>query len=128
MLETGCIYTYGHDRNMKPIIILRADMFDFSLPVYQNYNPVYYLMLVVLGFRTVPYYAEKYIVIFDLCNINVTQIPLKYLYEVFTSMNVYYTGNVEKTYVFNAKGIDYLWNLAKSFISESGRKKVTFIT
>lgn len=29
-LETGCIYTYGHDRGMKPIVILRLDRFDYS--------------------------------------------------------------------------------------------------
>lgn len=50
-------------------------------------------MLVVLGFRTVPYYAEKYICIFDLCDMNVTEIPYKYLYEVLTGMNLYYCGN-----------------------------------
>ena len=80
LLQTGCIYTYGHDRNMKPIIILRADMFDYSKPINENFNPVYFLMLVVLGFRTVPFYAEKYVCIFDLCNVNFTDIPFKYLY------------------------------------------------
>jgi hypothetical protein len=56
-LKSGCIYSYGHDRNMKPIVIIRADKFDYSLTIDQNYNPVYFLMLVVLGFRTVPYHA-----------------------------------------------------------------------
>lgn len=42
---------------MKPIIILRADKFDYKLSLDENYNSVYFLMLVVLGFRAVPYYA-----------------------------------------------------------------------
>jgi hypothetical protein len=79
-LQSGCIYSYGHDRNMKPIVIIRADKFDYSLSIEQSYNPVYFLMLVVLGFRTVPYHAEKYINIFDLCDMNMTEIPYKYLF------------------------------------------------
>jgi hypothetical protein len=65
---------------MKPIVIIRADKFDYSLSIEQSYNPVYFLMLVVLGFRTVPYHAEKYINIFDLCDMNMTEIPYKYLF------------------------------------------------
>ena len=79
-MQSGCIYSYGHDRNMKPIVIIRADKFDYSLSIEQNYNPVYFLMLVVIGFRNVPYHAEKYINIFDLCDMNMTEIPYKYLF------------------------------------------------
>lgn len=93
-LELGCIYTYGHDRNLKPIVILRADKFDYNISLDENYNNVYFLMLVVLGFRTVPYYAEKYICIFDLCGMSLTKIPIKYLYEVINGINLYYCGNV----------------------------------
>lgn len=101
---------------MKPIVILRADKFDFNLSIDHCYNPVYFLMLIVLGFRTVPYHAEKYVNIFDLCDMNMTQIPYVYLYEVFTAMGLYYAGNTEKTYVFNAKGIGSLYTIAKTFM------------
>lgn len=33
MLSDGCIYTYGHDRGMRPIVIIRADKFDFTRPI-----------------------------------------------------------------------------------------------
>lgn len=51
-----------------------------------------------------------------------------YLYEVFTRMNLYYCGNTERTFVFNAKGIGSLWTLASTFIPEHAKKKITFIT
>lgn len=112
---------------MKPIVIIRADKFDYNLSIDENYNPVYYLMLVVLGYRTVPYHAEKYINIFDLCNMNMTEIPYMYLFEVFTAMNLYYSGNTEKTFVFNCKGIGSLWTFAKRFVPEHARKKIIFV-
>ena len=112
---------------MKPLVFIQADKFDFSLSIDHNYNPVYFLLLVVLGYRTVPYHAEKYINIFDLCNMNMTEIPYMYLYEVFTAMNLYYCGNTERTFVFNAKGIGSLWTFAKKLVPEHARKKIIFV-
>ena len=112
---------------MKPIVIIRADKFDFSKTIDEAYNPVYFLLLVVLGYRTVPYHAEKYINIFDLCNMNMTDIPYFYLLEVFTAMNLYYCGNTEKTFIYNCKGIGSLWTLAKRFVPEHAKKKIIFV-
>jgi hypothetical protein len=40
-----------------------------------------------------PYYAEKYIVIMDFNNMDLTDIPYKYLYDILSKMSVYYCGN-----------------------------------
>ena len=71
-LKGGCIYTYGRDKSYRPIIIVRADKFDLNLSVEENFNIVYFLMLVVLGYRMVPYHAEKYILLFDLNDMALT--------------------------------------------------------
>ena len=102
---------------MKPIVIIRADKFDFSKDIEENFNLVYFLMLTVLGFRTVPYHAEKYSCIFDCNNMNIQDIPYKYLYLVISAMNLYYCGNVERTIIFNAKGIETMWIFVKKFLS-----------
>lgn len=128
MLESGAIYTYGHDKNMKPLVIIRADRFDFSKTLEENFNCVYFLMLVVLGFRTVPYHAEKYICIFDLNNMTATQVPYKYLYSVLNIMNLVYCGNVERTFICNASGISSVWNFIKGIFNEYTRSKITFIS
>lgn len=51
-------------------------------------------MLIVMGIRVVPHYAEKYVCIFDLANMNMTELPYKYLYEVFKAIGLYYCSNV----------------------------------
>lgn len=51
---------------------MRMDKFDMSLDIEDHFNAVYYLMLVVLGYRMVPYYVEKYNFILDLNNISIT--------------------------------------------------------
>lgn len=38
-------------------------------------------MLVVLGYRMVPYHAEKFNLIMDLNNISLANIPYRYLYN-----------------------------------------------
>ena len=71
-LKNGCIYTYGRDKGYRPIIIIRADKFDLNLSIEENFNIVYFLMLVVLGYRMVPFHAEKYILLFDLNDMALT--------------------------------------------------------
>jgi hypothetical protein len=90
---------------MKPIIIVRADKFDLKLTVDENYNYVYYLMLVVLGYRMIPYHSEKYVTIMDFNDMEFSKIPFKYLYEMFSKMNIYYCGNSQRAFVYNSKGI-----------------------
>ena len=74
-----------------------------------------------------PYHAEKYVCVFDFNNMNATDVPYKYLYEVMIAMNLYYCGNVEKTVVYNAKGINSIWSFVKGFIPEHARKKILFV-
>ena len=84
-------------------------------------------MLVVMGIRTVPYHAEKYVCIFDLNNMPISEIPFRYLKDLVTSMSVYYSGNVEKTLIYNANSIDFLWKIGKRFIPEHAKKKIKFV-
>jgi hypothetical protein len=63
----------------------------------------------------------------DLGGMSVTKIPIKSLYDIIHGMGLYYCGNVAKTYIFNAKGIETIWNLIKSLLPEHARKKVVFI-
>jgi hypothetical protein len=50
-------------------------------------------MLVVLGFKMVPYYAEKYNLILDFNDISLTDIPYVYLYGSLEKLGTYYCGN-----------------------------------
>lgn len=84
-------------------------------------------MLVVLGYRTVPYHAEKYVCIFDLNNAALSELPFQYLLKLTMSMGVYYSGNVERTLIYNAKGINMLWSLGSRFIPEAAKKKIKFV-
>lgn len=53
--------------------------------------------------------------------------PYKFLYELMTRMSIYYSNNVEKSFIFNAKGISTLWMMGKKMIPEHTRKKIHFI-
>lgn len=49
------------------------------------------------------------------------------MYEVMNGMNLHYCGNVEKTFIFNGKGIEPIWNLLKYVIPQQSRKKIIFV-
>ena len=65
-------------------------------------------MLVVLGYRMVPYHSEKYVTIMDFNDMEFSKIPFKYLYEIFSKMNVYYCGNSQRAFIYNSKGKYFL--------------------
>ena len=56
-LKRGCIYTHGYDKYFRPIIVIQAGQFDYSLSIEENFNIVYFVMIVVIGYRMIPYHA-----------------------------------------------------------------------
>ncbi len=81
---------------------MRIDRFDLNADIDDHFNAIYYLMLVVLGYRMVPYHSEKYNLIIDLNNISLSNIPFRILYAALEKLGIYYCGNTEKTFVYNA--------------------------
>lgn len=73
-------------------------------------------MIVVIGYRMIPYHVEKYITIFDLNNLPLSDVPVKYLLEIVNLMSIYYCGNLEKTFVYNGKGLGWAWNFLSKLI------------
>lgn len=84
-------------------------------------------MLVVMGFKMVPYHAEKYTMIMDFNDIALTDIPYTYLYDALDKMNTYYCGNSERTFVFRSAGINNIWRMVSFFLSENQRRRIIFI-
>jgi hypothetical protein len=80
-LGKGIFYTYGCDRGMRPIVVLRIERINFDEPFEEIINPYYYIMLIVYAFRLVPYHAEKVTIIADLNNVSLSSLPIFSLYE-----------------------------------------------
>ena len=87
-------------------------------PMDQNMNMMYYLMLVIIGYRMVPYHAEKLTTILDFTNVSLSDLPVKLIYEQIKKLGVYYCAFGEKTIVYDLKAIGLVWSLASSFMTE----------
>lgn len=101
---------------MRPNVIMRVDKIDFRQPIQDTFNSFYYMMLVVLGYKMVPYHAEKYNLIMDFNNISLSEIPYSYLYESLEKVGIYYCGNTQKTFLFNSEGISTIWKMVSFFL------------
>ena len=112
----GQAYCYGHDRGMRPNVILRVDKIDFRQPIQETFNSFYYMMLVVLGYKMVPYHAEKYNLIMDFNDISLSDIPYSYLYESLEKVGIYYCGNTQKTFLYNSAGISTISSAQPVFL------------
>ncbi len=42
-------------------------------------------------------------------------------------MNIYYCGNSHRTFIYNSKGIENLWNLGKKLVPAQSMKNIIFI-
>ena len=60
----------------------------------------------------------------DLQNMKLTEIPYKKIFELLTKINLYYPGNMEKTFIYNAEGLSILLNLASKFIQSIPKGKL----
>lgn len=74
-------------------------------------------MLVVFGYKMVPYHAEKYNLIMDFNNISLTDIPFVILYEALDLIGLFYCGCSEKAYIFNSEGVSNIWRVISFFLS-----------
>jgi hypothetical protein len=74
-------------------------------------------MLVVFGYKMVPYHAEKYNLIMDFNNISLTDIPFVILYEALDLIGLFYCCSSEKAYIFNSEGVSNIWRVISFFLS-----------
>jgi hypothetical protein len=84
-------------------------------------------MLVITEYKMVPYHSEKYLIIIDLNNMNIAQIPYPRIYSCLTKLSLYACGFTDINYVVNASGIWAVWTFVKTFLPEYAIKKVAFI-
>ena len=107
---------------------MRMDRFDLNQEMEENFNSIYYLMMVVLGFRMVPYHAEKNILIVDLNNMSLSKVPFKLMFSTLEKIQTCYCGTMQKIFVFNSSGIGNLWKVVSVFLTEAQKKRVMFIS
>jgi hypothetical protein len=106
---------------------MRLDRYDPKVGIDEHFNSIYYLMLVVLGYKMVPYHSEKNVLILDFDSTSITDIPFRYLWLALDRLQTYYCANVQMIFVFNTKGIGQLWNMVSYFLNESQKRRIHFV-
>lgn len=52
----------------------------------------------------------------DFNDMDLSDIPFLVLYDIFSRMNIYYCGNSHRSFIYNSKGIQKLWNIGKKLV------------
>ena len=126
-LNTGVVYTYGHDRGFRPIVVIRIDRINLEESFELLWNTYYYFMLVIYHYRMVPYHAEKVNLIIDFGNRPLSQIPVFQFYEESKKVGICYSSITERTVIANASSLGWLWKLISSFLTASQKKKLVMV-
>lgn len=77
----------------RPIILFRVDRFNFDQKK-DFINVLYFTLYVTQRYRMIPYYVEKWNLLFDLNGMTFSQIPYTKLYDVMVKIGQVYSGNV----------------------------------
>lgn len=63
----------------------------------------------------------------DFNDMDFSSIPFLILFDIFTKMNIYYCGNVYKTFIYNSQGVQNLWNIGKKLVPANAIRNIHFI-
>ena len=85
------------------------------------------MLLIVTNFKMTPYHNEKYITIMDFNDMDFSSIPFLVLFDIFTKMNLYYCSTSHRTFLYNSRGIQNLWNIGKKMVPGYSFKNTIFI-
>ena len=59
---------------------------------------------------------------------NLSEIPFRKLFELLGRIGLYYCGNMEKTFVYNTEGLNFLLGLVNKVLPEYAKKKIKFVS
>lgn len=67
------------------------------------------------------------VMLVDLNDMELSKIPMKYIYETLGKMGIYSCGLTEKVIVYNTKGIGWVWTIISKFLPDHSKQKIIFI-
>lgn len=129
LLNSGAIYIHGRDHRYRPLIILNAGRIDletYSVVDYTN------LLCYVLEFAStklmVKGHIENWIIITDLSNKSLTNLPLSELKQIIGVLQNNFRCRMIVNYIVNApRTLSFMWKMLKKFIEPHTVNKIRII-
>jgi hypothetical protein len=130
ILNSGFIYGFGRDSRYRPIFVVKTEIY---LKMGKRYSYDDWLMAVVffceyiVNNMTIPGQLENWIIIADVSNTSILQIPTD-VSRIFQTLQSNYRCRLIKVYIYGMSNVlNFLWNIIKNMLHPSTNKKIKFI-
>lgn len=130
MLNIGFMYIHKRDKCFRPVLICNVSMFKILTPEQLEIMPkmAAYLLTYSLGKINIPGKAEAFMIILDLANVSMTQMPMTALRKFLGVVQTNFRGRGFKTCITNTsmlfRGSFYL---IKQMLDEFTAQKIVLM-
>jgi hypothetical protein len=130
ILNSGFIYGHGRDYRYRPIFVVRSEIY---LKLAKKYSYDDWLMAVVyfceyiVKQMTIPGQLENWIIIADVSNTSILQIPSD-VNKLFQMLQSHYRCRLITIYIYGMSNVlNFIWNIIKNMLHPSTNKKIRFL-
>ena len=126
MQRQGLVYVSGRSLKFNPIIVVNVmKIIDSGIGLEELLRMDYFLLNWIIDNMMVYGKVESWILIQDLKDVGVSQLPVKLLKTMSERLMVYYSMRLCRCFTINVPlTINALWSMVKVFIDPDTRKKI----
>jgi hypothetical protein len=130
LLDSGFIYGHGRDYRYRPIFVVRSEIYMKLAKLY-SYDDwllaVIYFCEYIVDKMTIPGQLENWIIIADVSNTSLLQIPSD-VSKLFSMLQSNYRCRLLLVYIFGMNQVlNFIWNIIKNMLQPSTHKKIKFL-
>ncbi|CAD8063213.1 unnamed protein product [Paramecium primaurelia] len=128
-LQKGIVYTYGRDKQQRPIIIMNLELVNlkqFNEEVYINALSYYFGIIKKNCF--VPGKIENWVFIMDTKKLGLSKFPFKAIQIATKTMQVNFCGCLDKLYLLNpSSSLSFSWKMVSAVADADTMEKVQML-
>jgi len=132
-LSHGILYFTGRDNALRPILVIRAERLPAAwhkdgTGVTRLIKMLVFCMEYLRRYMFIPGKVENLVVLCDLKNLGITDVPLKALKNIYSVLSHHYIVRVFRFYIVNMSYmLGTLVSLVKPILTDRQRQKLNFL-
>lgn len=129
ILKTGVIYTYGRDKQFRPILIVDVEkLMNAKFPMEDFIQALIYFTDVVKYNCFLPGHVETWTIIIETNNMSVWSLPIRHIQSIINVTQMNYPQYLNKMFILKPSFIiSTSWSMIKGLLDPETATKIQFL-